>query len=319
MTGVSRTQPGINCAVCGKACKLTPSTPQAPGPNWYCKRCDAFTETDATDQGEAREKVAPCPSCGNPPGQKVGPPAMARCITDGCPGKNLAAVTLAEWNTRTSLPRCDDLSGLAEELREYTAMKYAGDCKCGKCQLVPRKLVERIYHTLNSASLRQSTPHSFDGAGELIASETWRQSDEVIRNTIAREIWRYQECEEAYGDFDKVSDATVGMGSLIKQTAIDQAEMIRGVLLNSSVFKACLAALSPPSVTEWDRNSDKKVPTPLNWQTMAKRDCWEALYEIGGALRRMGMPHKASRVEKIAGELYPGMIKPAPIVPRTTT
>lgn len=39
---------------------------------------------------------------------------------------------------------------LAEELREYTAMKYAGDCKCGKCQLVPRALVERIYHTLNS-------------------------------------------------------------------------------------------------------------------------------------------------------------------------
>jgi hypothetical protein len=38
---------------------------------------------------------------------------------------------------------------LAEELREYTAMKYAGDCKCGKCQLVPRDLVERIYHALN--------------------------------------------------------------------------------------------------------------------------------------------------------------------------
>jgi hypothetical protein len=43
-----------------------------------------------------------------------------------------------------------DHRALAEELREYTAMKYAGDCKCGKCQLVPRALVERIYHTLNS-------------------------------------------------------------------------------------------------------------------------------------------------------------------------
>ena len=39
-------------------------------------------------------------------------------------------------------------------------------------------------------------------------TETWRQSDEVIRNIIAREIWRYQECEEAYGDFDKVSADT---------------------------------------------------------------------------------------------------------------
>lgn len=41
-------------------------------------------------------------------------------------------------------------AALAEELREYTAMKYAGDCKCGKCQLVPRALIERIYHTLNA-------------------------------------------------------------------------------------------------------------------------------------------------------------------------
>jgi hypothetical protein len=31
------------------------------------------------------------------------------------------------------------------ELREYTAMKYMGDCKCGKCQLVPMAvLVEEI-------------------------------------------------------------------------------------------------------------------------------------------------------------------------------
>lgn len=47
---------------------------------------------------------------------------------------------------------------LAEELREYTAMKYAGDCKCGKCQLVPRTLVERIYHTLNSTPGGAATP-----------------------------------------------------------------------------------------------------------------------------------------------------------------
>ena len=69
-------------------------------------------------------------------------------------------------------------------------------------------------------------------------SETWRQSDEAIRNMIAREIWRYQECEEAYGDFDKVSADTIGMGSLIKQTAIDQAELIRAVILESPVLRA---------------------------------------------------------------------------------
>jgi hypothetical protein len=72
--------------------------------------------------------------------------------------------------------------------------------------------------------------------------ETWRQSDEAIRNLIAREIWRYQECEEAYGDFDKVSGDTIGMGALIKQTALDQAEMIRGVILASPVLRARLLA-----------------------------------------------------------------------------
>lgn len=63
------------------------------------------------------------------------------------------------------------------------------------------------------------------------------QSDEAIRNLIAREIWRYQECEAHYGEFDKVSDSTIGMGALIKRTAIDQAELIRGVLFNSSVLR----------------------------------------------------------------------------------
>lgn len=39
-----------------------------------------------------------CPFCKKPPGTKVGPPAMARCLTPGCEGTRLAAVTLAEWN-----------------------------------------------------------------------------------------------------------------------------------------------------------------------------------------------------------------------------
>lgn len=30
---------------------------------------------------------------------------------------------------------------LAAELRERTALRYAGNCKCGKCQLVPRDMI----------------------------------------------------------------------------------------------------------------------------------------------------------------------------------
>lgn len=71
-----------------------------------------------------------------------------------------------------------------------------------------------------------------------------RQSDVAIRTLIAREIWRYQECEEAYGDFDKVSSSSIGMAALIKQTAIDQAEMIRAVILKSPVLveRICASA-----------------------------------------------------------------------------
>lgn len=36
-----------------------------------------------------------------------------------------------------------DPTALVAELRERTAFRFAGDCKCGKCQLVPRELVER--------------------------------------------------------------------------------------------------------------------------------------------------------------------------------
>lgn len=57
----------------------------------------------------------------------------------------------------------------------------------------------------------------------------------------------------------------------------------------------------------------------LDWRTVSERDCSDALYQIGGALRRVGKFDLAQDVEKVAAALYPGKIKPAPIVPRTTT
>lgn len=54
---------------------------------------------------DAREMLELCPFCKKPPGTKVGPPALARCITPDCPGKNLAAETFNEWNTRTASER----------------------------------------------------------------------------------------------------------------------------------------------------------------------------------------------------------------------
>ena len=57
----------------------------------------------------------------------------------------------------------------------------------------------------------------------------------------------------------------------------------------------------------------------LDWRTASEKDCSDALYQIGGALRRVGKIDLALDAEKIADALYPGEIKPAPIVPRTTT
>lgn len=64
---------------------------------------------------------------------------------------------------------------------------------------------------------------------------SWKQSEEAMRNVIAREIWAYQECP---GDFDKPDGM---MGELQKRMAIDQAERIRLAVLDSAVFKAAFA------------------------------------------------------------------------------
>lgn len=74
-------------------------------------------------------------------------------------------------------------------------------------------------------------------------SETWRQSDEAIRMLIARAIWKYQQADESFGDFDTV-DASEGMAALVKKLCIDEAESIRKVILESQVLRWRL--VNPP-------------------------------------------------------------------------
>lgn len=75
------------------------------------------------------EKLLPCPFCKKPPGSKVGPPAMARCVTDGCEGKNLAASTLAEWNTRLAAQSAAPIPFYGAECPSYPACN--GGCGLG--------------------------------------------------------------------------------------------------------------------------------------------------------------------------------------------
>lgn len=50
--------------------------------------------------------MKPCKFCEKLPGTKVGPPALARCITKGCEASGLGAETIGEWNTRNAAPQC---------------------------------------------------------------------------------------------------------------------------------------------------------------------------------------------------------------------
>ena len=38
---------------------------------------------------------------------------------------------------------------IVARLRERTTLRYAGNCKCGSCQLVPRELIQRIIVALD--------------------------------------------------------------------------------------------------------------------------------------------------------------------------
>lgn len=40
--------------------------------------------------------------------------------------------------------RVEEWRPIGDELRERLKLKYAGDCRCGKCQLVPADLIHRI-------------------------------------------------------------------------------------------------------------------------------------------------------------------------------
>ncbi len=80
--------------------------------------------------------TALCPFCKNPPGQKVGPPAMARCITPGCEGTKLGAVTLAEWNASSPTPQI--AGGVREALEDIASFNITPDTGYSVAQAMRR-------------------------------------------------------------------------------------------------------------------------------------------------------------------------------------
>ena len=59
---------------------------------------------------------------------------------------------------------------------------------------------------------------------------------------IAQAIWKYQEADRSFGDFDAV-DMSDGMAHLVKNICVDEAECIRKVILESPVLRERMIAL----------------------------------------------------------------------------
>lgn len=77
----------------------------------------------------------------------------------------------------------------AEELRERTAFRYAADCKCGACQLVPRKLIDEILpHLYRLAAYEAAKPAPMSTSGEMV--EIWNGDRKVtIYPDIVIRVW----------------------------------------------------------------------------------------------------------------------------------
>lgn len=82
-------------------------------------------------------------------------------------------------------PADEEVEGVAEQLREHLKMKYAGNCKCGACQLVPIALIENTI-----LALRRSTETDKPGVREAAGD------DEMY------EIGKRDGYEEAVQDID---------------------------------------------------------------------------------------------------------------------
>ncbi len=88
-----------------------------------------------------------------------------------------------------------ELIALADELREFTALRYSGDCKCGKCQLVPRETIIKTMDALRTAA-NQS------------ASE--RPVVDALREALRSACERLQRFLDTFGDVgDSVTQADI--------------------------------------------------------------------------------------------------------------
>jgi len=87
------------------------------------------------------------------------------------------------WTCRCPAPAspaepcpASEVGEMVERLRERTALRYMGDCKCGKCRLVPREMVDAAADLLaRVAAEREDWERWFEEANQR------SQADEKLR------------------------------------------------------------------------------------------------------------------------------------------
>jgi hypothetical protein len=113
-----------------------------------------------------------------------------------------------------------ELIALADELREYTALRYAGDCKCGQCQLVPRETIIKTMDALHLASspsneaMREACKQAvteldcmyvngdripYGGIPADPESSVWREAIKAAEAAIDDVAVRTENCEFCFG------------------------------------------------------------------------------------------------------------------------
>jgi hypothetical protein len=64
------------------------------------------------------------------------------------------------------------MSDLAGQLREYTALRYMGDCKCGNCRLVPRPFIDVVADRIEALEAALRKVRKYCETMDLSRSET---------------------------------------------------------------------------------------------------------------------------------------------------
>jgi len=91
--------------------------------------------------------MLPCRFCRKQPGEKVGPPALVRCIEPGCPGSALGAVLRTEWNAIQQPAPASGASASVQTLTDKDFYDMSGPDLLAYCGADARKWAEAFCRT----------------------------------------------------------------------------------------------------------------------------------------------------------------------------